>query len=60
MWTEMGMEIWERKLNSDGALGWVLQQIIQLDKLLPPGSLRDTGFWNLSVDGYWRFFLGPT
>ncbi|KAF7049951.1 hypothetical protein CFC21_058389 [Triticum aestivum] len=44
MWTEVGMEIWERKSNSDGVLRWALQQIIQLDKLLPLGPSRCRGY----------------
>ncbi|KAM3230054.1 hypothetical protein ACQJBY_060692 [Aegilops geniculata] len=44
MWTEGGMEIWERKSSSDNGLRWALQQIIQLDKLLPLGPSRDRGF----------------
>ncbi|XP_047083886.1 uncharacterized protein LOC124695028 [Lolium rigidum] len=35
MWTEVGIEIWERKGNSDSVAGWERQDIIKFDKLPP-------------------------
>uniref|UniRef100_A0ACD5X536 Uncharacterized protein n=1 Tax=Avena sativa TaxID=4498 RepID=A0ACD5X536_AVESA len=35
MWTEMGIEIWERKGNSDSVARWEHQDIIEFDKLPP-------------------------
>jgi hypothetical protein len=38
MWTEMGIEIWERKGNSDSVARWERQDIIEFDKLPPLAS----------------------
>ncbi|XP_047083909.1 uncharacterized protein LOC124695062 [Lolium rigidum] len=35
MWTEVGIEIWERKGNSDSVARWERQDIIEFDKLPP-------------------------
>lgn len=33
--SELSIQLWGRKANSNGVLGWVLQKTVQLDKLLP-------------------------
>ena len=40
--SELSIQLWKRKLSSDGVVGWVrLQKIIQLEGLLPPTMLSN-------------------
>ena len=48
--SKLSIQLWGRKANSNGVVGWVLQKTVQLDKFLPLKPLRKT--WIAHIIGF--------